>query len=279
LDRVRARTELIAFFAMTFAITWGLAAALLFFRPWLVAVGALKGPLNQSWIYYLAVYAPSISALILSLAFGGWSAVGRLIGAVARPAGLAWIALAIFTLPAVMLVVGAIERFTGQPGGVPHVDLHALLVTAPLMALTTPEIFTDPGAFGEEAGWRGFALPRLLQQVDALWAGIILGVVWMIWHLPAFFAAGASQAGQSYGWFFLAGVALSVFMAWLYVNANGNWLVAGSLPHMASNLMFDAQVTRHEPTQAFVGVVVAFVILAVFGMRLKAGAPAKAAIA
>ena len=40
------------------------------------------------------------------------------------------------------------------------------------------------GPIGEEIGWRGFALPRLLEKYSALSASLILGSVWAIWHLP-----------------------------------------------------------------------------------------------
>jgi membrane protease YdiL (CAAX protease family) len=33
---------------------------------------------------------------------------------------------------------------------------------------------------GEELGWRGFALPNLLQKHSALPASLILGVLWSI---------------------------------------------------------------------------------------------------
>ena len=45
---------------------------------------------------------------------------------------------------------------------------------------------------GEEPGWRGFALPRLLVGHSALIAALILGVIHMVWHLPLF--------GVEYAW-------------------------------------------------------------------------------
>ena len=38
-------------------------------------------------------------------------------------------------------------------------------------------------AFGEELGWRGYLLPKLL-PLGRLRAHLLLGVIWSLWHLP-----------------------------------------------------------------------------------------------
>ena len=40
------------------------------------------------------------------------------------------------------------------------------------------------GPLGEEPGWRGFALPRMLRGQGALAASLVLGAIWAAWHLP-----------------------------------------------------------------------------------------------
>lgn len=52
------------------------------------------------------------------------------------------------------------------------------------------------GPAPEELGWRGYALDGLQARMNALFASLILGVVWSLWHLPLFFIKGTWQAEQ-----------------------------------------------------------------------------------
>jgi len=70
--------------------------------------------------------------------------------------------------------------------------------------------------FGEEVGWRGFALPRLQTGRSALFSALILSLFWAGWHIPLFSLAmglkGMGLAGVP-GWFFFI-VTGSVLLAW-----------------------------------------------------------------
>ncbi|NJL38279.1 MAG: CPBP family intramembrane metalloprotease [Leptolyngbyaceae cyanobacterium RM2_2_4] len=45
-------------------------------------------------------------------------------------------------------------------------------------------LFLDIGGLFEENGWRGFALPLLLQRFSPLKATLVLGFLWGFWHFP-----------------------------------------------------------------------------------------------
>ena len=47
---------------------------------------------------------------------------------------------------------------------------------------------------GEEIGWRGFALPRMIDRFGVGRASLLLGLLWGFWHFPTFFLKGATQA-------------------------------------------------------------------------------------
>jgi membrane protease YdiL (CAAX protease family) len=46
------------------------------------------------------------------------------------------------------------------------------------------------GPLNEEAGWRGFALPRLQEKHSALGSSLFLGFLWACWHLPFYLEPG-----------------------------------------------------------------------------------------
>jgi membrane protease YdiL (CAAX protease family) len=267
-SRRRVAWELAAYVALVFALTWGISLALAAFPKQVQAVTGPLGKLTTSWPFYVAVWAPTLSALVLSLAFGGLAGLRALAARALRPAPIGWIGVALFGIPAALLVFSLAERVLA-PGGQHFIDLHALAIGMPVL-LFTSAVVADSGGLGEEPGWRGFALPRLLQLMGPLPAGITLGVVWGVWHLPAFLAQGA--LGQSsFGLFLVAITAMSVCMTWIYVHANGNFLIAGFIPHIIANLMGDAHVLARDPDliEAVVFLALAAIIILTYGPSLQ----------
>jgi Type II CAAX prenyl endopeptidase Rce1-like len=66
---------------------------------------------------------------------------------------------------------------------------------------------------GEELGWRGYALPLLLEKRSALTASLILGVLWGLWRLPTFLVAGTPQYGLPIVAFVLLTIEYSILIA------------------------------------------------------------------
>ncbi|MFN3940642.1 MAG: CPBP family intramembrane glutamic endopeptidase [Chitinophagales bacterium] len=97
--------------------------------------------------------------------------------------------------------------------------------------------------FGEEVGWRGFALPRLQKKWNALTASVFLTVFWAIWHLPLFFYrpgyTSMDMAGML-GWVFslLTG---SVLLTWLY-NSSLESILICAIFHSTIDIAFTADL-------------------------------------
>jgi membrane protease YdiL (CAAX protease family) len=128
-------------------------------------------------------------------------------------------------------------------------------------------LVTDTGPLGEEFGWRGFALPRLLRRWHPLSAALILGAIWWAWHLPTFFISTLSQSSLSIPVFLLNSLSLSVIMTWLYQRSGGDLLLM-ILVHTAANYCGAIGV----PFGAAVSAEVACAVLIVAGGGLRSRA-------
>jgi uncharacterized protein len=110
------------------------------------------------------------------------------------------------------------------------VYLMLLLIGLPLTLFT----------FGEEYGWRGYLLPRLL-PLGEIRASVLLGMIWGVWHLPVLLA-GLNYPGVNV-WlaiivFTFVTVALSFTYTWFYVASSGSVLVAAVF-HASTNQFSD----------------------------------------
>src|SRR5215471_21697151 len=86
----RPLRELIVYFVLAYAITFGLGVAIIFLRPQLESVVGPLGPLGKSWLYYVEVCAPTISAVLVSVIFGGLSGVKTLFSGLSRRFQFRW---------------------------------------------------------------------------------------------------------------------------------------------------------------------------------------------
>ena len=91
---------------------------------------------------------------------------------------------------------------------------------------------------GEEIGWRGFALPRLLARINPIVASLVLTFFWAIWHAFYWGASGDPVLTWKY-WLdtFVRLFPATVLINWFYVRSKGSILVAGVL-HAISNTFF-----------------------------------------
>ena len=216
---------LVAFFALTFAVTWTCfitAAALSCSLP----AGASPG-LGVRALALLGTIAPSLVALALTRRAEGGTAVRRLLGRIFQWRVSLWYYIfAIGYMAAVKLTVAVLDRLV--TGSWPHFWEEPWYVMAVAITISTWV------QAGEEIGWRGFALPRLAERWGLATASIVLGAIWALWHLPLFYVHGADTYGQSFPAYLLQVIAFSVAMAWLYSRTRGSLLLV-MLMHASIN--------------------------------------------
>ena len=80
-------------------------------------------------------------------------------------------------------------------------------------------IFLLGGPLQEEYGWRGYALERLQVRYNAFTSSLIMGIAWVIWHLPLFFTPTSTLFYNRPIWGFVVSIMLiSILMTWIYNN-------------------------------------------------------------
>jgi membrane protease YdiL (CAAX protease family) len=215
------RYPLTTFFLLAFGITWVV---------WVPrAAGAPLDTVGQAW-----TWVPAIAALLAAALTGGRDAVRELGARLVRwRVGWQWYLVVILGPAAFSLVVAGIYVMLGGAwsDAAPAALREGPLVMLPLFLV----ILTLTDGLGEELAWRGFALPRLLTEHNALVASLILGVLWGLWHLPLVWTEGAPLYQQPVWLFLLDITAKSVLFTWVFLHTRGSVLLA-MLLHGATNL-------------------------------------------
>jgi uncharacterized protein len=217
---------LLPFFAFTFALTWGIAALVIaFFEPVTAVFGDLNWP---NPLFILAVYSPGIVATVLVLRRAGGRGLRGFLGRLTlwRMPGAWW----------VFLVAGVPAAFYAGAILIGSVDAPVPFDTwSTALAALGAALLLGPI---EELGWRGVALPLLQRRFAPLWAGLIVGLVWAIWHLPAFLISGTPQDGWSFVPYFVGVVSLSVVVTPMFNAARGSLLIPVLFHFQANNPMW-----------------------------------------
>ena len=93
------------------------------------------------------------------------------------------------------------------------------------------------GGGNEEPGWRGFATPRLVAKFHPIVASCIVGIFWVIWHIPLYFGSWVGK-DQPLLWFFIYASGLSIILTWLYFRSSQS-VIPVMLLHAGTNIVFD----------------------------------------
>ena len=192
------RHPLLAYYILTFALSWG--GFLLVVGP-----GSLVNTNWQAEGKFLAAVmvmlaGPSIAGLLLTGLVDGRAGYRDLFFRLRKwRIGVRWYAFAILPAP----IVTASVLFTlSITSPLFTADNKAAIVLGGLGAAVTTIL--------EEVGWTGFVVPRLRRRHGVPMTGLIVGVLWGLWHfLQQVFVSGTYAGGIP----LLAFLMLSVFAA------------------------------------------------------------------
>ena len=213
------------FFRYTFALTWGAGLV------GLVVARLVPGTqpfTTTSPFYWIAGYAISVVGIVMTAIWDGPAGLRRL-GSRLVPwrAKLHWY---LIVLGGYGLIFAAALHAARAAGAGP-MSLPAFRAV-PFGILMT--LLTDVGPLGEEFGWRGFALPRLLERWPPLKASIILGGIHAIWHVPLFFIPDMPQSRIPFLIFAVGVISIAIIDTWVYLRSRANLLLA-ILVHLMAN--------------------------------------------
>jgi membrane protease YdiL (CAAX protease family) len=220
---------LIPFLAITFGLTWGIAAILILFPNQITAIFGEIGTGNP--LVILAIYSPGFAGIFLVGLHYRLKGLGSFFRRLTLwRAPLVWWSFIILGIPAIVFTGAAIK---GTINEFPYSSL-SLALPALLHALFLGTI--------EEFGWRGLALPLIQRKLSPFWAGLILGGIWSLWHIPSFLISGMPQTAWAAGPYFLGIIAISIILTPLFNNSRGSLLIAYLYHFQMMNPIFpDAQ--------------------------------------
>ena len=246
------------FFVLAFALTWGVGGVALLIGLWMPESRPLA---TSSPLYYLAAYSVSLAGVVLTARYDGREGLRRL-GRRLLPwrSPLRWyliVAAGYAAITAIALGTAALSQPTAAATPAWFAFPTALAIA----------IVRDPGPIGEEFGWRGFALPRLLERYSPLDASVRLGLIHTAWHIPLFFIPGMPQTQVSFPLFTLGVVSIAIVNTALYLRTSANLLLA-ILVHLLANVCGGFAVEAHALNVFFAAEgVAAALVVAVGGLR------------
>jgi len=164
-----ARHPLMTFFVLAFVISWLPAI------PY--ALDMFPSPVLPT--------GPFLAAVITAAIVGGKAGLRSYFRRLFRwRVGIGWYALALLGPVIGLALVAYLNVLFGAAApSATQLAGWSLIGSATLTFVLVPW----SGAW-EEPGWRGYALPSMLQSQSPLVASTGLGIVWTLWHVPLFVA-------------------------------------------------------------------------------------------
>jgi membrane protease YdiL (CAAX protease family) len=178
-------------------------------------------------------------AFVISMARSRVPAVRNYLSSLIRLRGVwGWALLALVLMPLLVLLSILINSLLEQQ---PITAYQLPKVSLALIGLITVKFlyqFFFFNATGEEAGWRGFALPRMQVHISPLVACLVINIFWPLWHLFLWMAEAKPVFSLGY-WAqtYLELLPATVILCWIYNRSKGSILVAG-VGHAAANTAF-----------------------------------------
>jgi membrane protease YdiL (CAAX protease family) len=240
---------------IVFLVAWGVA----FVISWQTRFRYDNGTVEV----VAAAIRASVPAFVLSLIFSNNVKLAKYLSTVLRPRGkLVWYLIALLAFPVIHVLGNSITWFIGgAPRQAGNADVLGVIVRT---AVTFLSVLFFSGGLNEEAGWRGFALPRLQSRVSPLTACLVIWFFHVIWELPGdvIFTGASWPLVSRLIWM----PSWSILFVWVY-NRTGGSILAPMVFHASMNSMNSLSVLL-PPTPAGTVILIAVALFAVVFDRM-----------
>jgi len=177
-----------AFVLLTLGVTWAMEFALISKGMRFDDMSELNAP--ALWLLAVMMVPGAVAVLtarfIEGVPFSGLrDNLGLRVGTSVGP-----YFLTILLIPLAFAVIHGLTWALGLSGYAPaagEMDEDFLLKVALPLSMVLGPLINLVFGLGEEVGWRGFLLPRLLPMGKAT-AYLVLGMIWGVWHAPLVWA-------------------------------------------------------------------------------------------
>ena len=262
---VKARAPalpLVMFFLLAYALSWA----------WWLPIALDGGSVERgdAWPTQVpGLLGPLVAALIVLAVTEGRAGVRPWLAAMVRwPRERRWQLAAVAPLGFLALGVSVVAVTGDLPPAGEFIRYSGTAANAGALAVAV-----IVNVFGEEAGWRGYALPRLQSRLGSMRATVLLAALWTGWHAPLFFILA------SYGdfgplvvpGFFIGLTAGAIVLTSLYNRTGGSILVV-AVWHASYNLA--AATTAVDGLIAAIATTCVIVWAVSLVLRERAGQPA-----
>ena len=213
------------YFVLTFAITWAILIPALSSVPLvLYEIGLLRIE-SLALFFVLAAFGPFLAAIVVIGINRGRSGLIQWLRQVFK-----------IRLPIVLYLTGAFFLPIGI--GALHYSLYWVLGGRSDLSTAVPWfiypiylLLTLLTGGNEEPGWRGFALPALLERFHPVPASLILGFFHAAWHLPLM-----NYYDTTFGWYLFNLIPLTFIINWLYLKSHRS-VIPVMLLHSGTNVI------------------------------------------
>jgi len=202
------RHPVLSYFVLVYLITWG--AILLIVRAF-ASSSEIDPTVRIAIVALPQLIAPGITGISLTALVEGKTGLRAMLSRMTHwQAKIGWYAVALGLMPILLLAILFVLTFLVSPAFAPVLSLLGLAGIA--------------AGYLEEIGWTGFAVPRLLLRWSPLAVGLVVGLLWGLWHGLADYSIRGNTLGAfwpiTFSLFVIPLTAWRILMVWVYNNTH-----------------------------------------------------------